>query len=291
MYSISVVCELKKYNYMKSRICLITILSLSGLSLNAQTISLNMTKQTDTLFFKMDASIEEVSNTANFKLPVGNKFKFGQVTMKAHNINPFKIPKVFMNNKAMNVGINFPNLDQDAVFTFYNPADTGMLNLKSPIGDNAADMSFIFSKKDLVEGDNEIKISVNEKDNQNDLAITDLKLYLRSPLNSDNVIVQKPAEFPGGQKGWINYLERNMNRDLPIANGAPIGKYSVVVSFIVDKEGNVNDVKAENDPGYGTKEEAIRVIKNGPKWVPATQNGSNVNYRHRHAIVFLVSFN
>lgn len=276
---------------MKKIALLPIILLISILQINAQSISVNMTKPTDTLFFKMDASTEELSNTANFKLAVGNKFKFGQVTMKAHKINPFKLPKVFMNNKVMNVGINFPNLNQDAVFTFYNPADTGILNIKSPFGDNAAEISFVFSKKDLVEGDNEIKISVNEKDNQNDLAITDLKLYLRSPLNSDNVIVEKQAEFPGGRKGWVSYLENNLDRDLPVRKGAPVGKYTVVVSFWVDEEGNVINVKAENNPGYGTMEEAIRVLKNGPKWIPATQNGKNIIYRQRQAIVFLISSN
>ncbi len=268
----------------------ITLL-VSTLHINAQSISVDMIKPTDTLFFKMDVLTEEVSNTANFKLAVGNKFKLGQVTMNAHGINPFKLPKIFMNNKAMNVGINFPNLNQDAVFTFYNPADTGILNIKSPIGENAAELSFVFSKKDLVEGENEIKIAVKDKDNQNDLAITDLKLYLRAPLNSDNVIVQIPAEFPGGQKGWVNYLERTLNRELLVNTRAPIGRYSVIVSFVVDREGNVTDVRAENDPGYGTKEEAIRVIKNGPKWIPASQNGINVIYRHRQAIVFGVSYN
>lgn len=268
----------------------ITLL-VSTLHINAQSISVDMIKPTDTLFFKMDVLTEEVSNTANFKLAVGNKFKLGQVTMNAHGINPFKLPKIFMNNKAMNVGINFPNLNQDAVFTFYNPADTGILNIKSPIGENAAELSFVFSKKDLVEGENEIKIAVKDKDNQNDLAITDLKLYLRAPLNSDNVIVQIPAEFPGGQKGWVNYLERTLNRELLVNTRAPIGRYSVIVSFVVDREGNVTDVRAENDPGYGTREEAIRVIKNGPKWIPASQNGINVIYRHRQAIVFGVSYN
>ena len=239
----------------------------------------------------MDSSTEEVSNTANFNLAIGNKFKFGQVTMKAHEINPFKLPKIFMNNKLMNTGIYFPNLEQDAIFTFYNPADTSILNIKSPIGENAPELSFVFSKKDLIEGNNEIKIVVSSKEKQNDLAITNLKLYLRAPLISDNVVLQVPAEFPGGQKGWIKYLENNLNRDLPIRNGAPVGKYSVVVSFIVDKEGNITNVKAENNPGYGTMEEAERILKNGPKWTPATQNGENVIYRHRQAIVFVASSN
>jgi hypothetical protein len=102
-------------------------------------------------------------------------------------------------------------------------------------------------------------------------------------------VVQIPAEFPGGQQGWVRYLERNLNIDLPVQNGAPAGKYSVVISFIVARDGSISDVKSENDPGYGTKDEAVRVITRGPKWKPAVQNGRNVIYRHRQAIVFAVT--
>lgn len=102
-------------------------------------------------------------------------------------------------------------------------------------------------------------------------------------------VVQIAAEFPGGLPAWTKYLERNLNRDLPVENGAPPGKYTVVVSFIVSKTGDISDVVAENDPGYGTKAEAIRVITKGPKWKPAVQNGRNVIYRHRQSITFQVS--
>jgi protein TonB len=102
-------------------------------------------------------------------------------------------------------------------------------------------------------------------------------------------VVQQPAEFPGGQQGWIRYLERTLNRDLPVENGAPAGKYAVTVSFVVSRDGSISDVKAENNPGYGTSDEAVRVITRGPKWKPAVQNGRNVIYRHRQAIVFQVS--
>ena len=103
------------------------------------------------------------------------------------------------------------------------------------------------------------------------------------------VSVQIPAEFPGGIQGWTRYLERNLNSDIPVENGAPTNVYTVIVTFIVDKEGKVSDVKAENDPGYGTKEEAIRVIKKGPSWIPANQNGKAVVYRHKQAITFRVT--
>jgi protein TonB len=102
-------------------------------------------------------------------------------------------------------------------------------------------------------------------------------------------VVQNPAEFPGGLPAWSKYLERNLNRDLPINNGAPAGKYTVVVSFTVDKNGIISDVLAENNPGYGTDTEAIRVIKKGPSWKPAVQNGRNVIYRHKQSITFQVA--
>jgi hypothetical protein len=260
------------------------------LTLNAQSIKVDMIAATDTLFFEMDPLTEEVSNKVNFKLVKGNKFKFGQVNMKAHKINPFNLPKIYLNNKEMNTGIYFPNLDQDAIFTYKTlKNDTSIFNIKSPIGENAAVLNFVFSKKDLVEGDNEIKITVTNKQNQSALAITDLKLFLRAQLNIDNIIEQVPAEFPGGQKGWANYLENNLNTDVPIKNGALPGRYQVIVTFIIDKEGNVTEVAAENNPGYGTMEEALRVIQNGPKWTPASENGKKVIYRQRQAIVFGVS--
>lgn len=102
-------------------------------------------------------------------------------------------------------------------------------------------------------------------------------------------VVQIPAEFPGGLPAWTKYLERNLNRDLPVENGAPPGKYTVIVSFIVDKNGGISEVKAENDPGFGTKDEAVRVIKRGPNWKPAVQNGRQVIYRHKQSITFMVS--
>ena len=101
--------------------------------------------------------------------------------------------------------------------------------------------------------------------------------------------VQIEAEFPGGPAARTKYLQRNLNSSLPAENGAPEGKYTVVVSFLVDKSGNISQVSAENDPHYGTADEAVRVIKKGPAWKPAVQNGHNVAYRARQQITFVVA--
>ncbi|HRH48939.1 MAG TPA: energy transducer TonB [Panacibacter sp.] len=101
--------------------------------------------------------------------------------------------------------------------------------------------------------------------------------------------VQIEAKFEGGAAAWQKYLERNLNSNIPVDNGAPPANYTVVVSFLVDKNGNISEVQALNDPGYGTSEEAVRVIKKGPAWKPAVQNGRNVIYRQKQSITFQVS--
>jgi periplasmic protein TonB len=100
--------------------------------------------------------------------------------------------------------------------------------------------------------------------------------------------VEVEASFPGGDAKWRQYLQKNLRGDVASENGAPAGTYSVVVQFIVDKEGNISDVKALTSYGYGLEDEAVRVIKKGPKWVPAIQNGRNVKAYRRQPVTFLV---
>lgn len=101
-------------------------------------------------------------------------------------------------------------------------------------------------------------------------------------------IVQIQAKFPGGFPEWERFLRRNLRNDIPSENGAPAGDYKVIVSFIVDKDGNISEVRAENDPGFGTADEAVRVIKKSNQWIPAEQNGRKVIYRQKQAITFQV---
>jgi len=100
--------------------------------------------------------------------------------------------------------------------------------------------------------------------------------------------VQIEAMFPGGKSAWTKFLERNLNSALPSEDGAPAGKYTVNVSFLVDRNGNVSEVVAENDPGFHTAEEAVRVIQKSAIWTPAIQNGHYVTYRVRQTITFMV---
>lgn len=101
--------------------------------------------------------------------------------------------------------------------------------------------------------------------------------------------VEVEASFPGGEREWRKYLERNLDANTPVENGAPEGTYTVVIQFIVDREGNISEVKSLTDKGYGMEEEAAKIIKRGPKWVPAVQNGRQVKAYRKQPITFVVS--
>lgn len=100
--------------------------------------------------------------------------------------------------------------------------------------------------------------------------------------------VENEAQFPGGQQAWIRYLTKNLNANAPVDNSAPPGTYQVIVKFIVSKDGSISDVNAETKHGYGMEDEAVKIIKRGPKWTPALQNGRNVNAYRRQPVTFIV---
>lgn len=101
--------------------------------------------------------------------------------------------------------------------------------------------------------------------------------------------VEIEAQFPGGDSKWRQYLERNCNGQVASDEGAPAGTYTTVIQFVVDKEGNISDVRALTNHGYGMEDEAMRVIKKGPKWTPAVQNGRHVKAYRKQPITFVVS--
>lgn len=94
--------------------------------------------------------------------------------------------------------------------------------------------------------------------------------------------------FPGGMDKWKLYLQKNLDASVPVKNRAPDGAYTVVVQFIVDLDGNISNVRTLTHHGYGMEEEAMRVIKSGPKWLPAIQNGKTVKAYHKQPVTFVV---
>lgn len=106
--------------------------------------------------------------------------------------------------------------------------------------------------------------------------------------NTVHIKVEVDAAFPGGINAWKNYLQKNLSNKVPMTKGAPPGFYTVVIQFIVDRHGNISDVKGLTSQGYGMEEEAVRVIRQGPKWTPAIQKGRSVSAYRKQPITFMI---
>lgn len=100
------------------------------------------------------------------------------------------------------------------------------------------------------------------------------------------VFVEIDAKFNGN---WVAFLERNLNAEVPVNNNAPVGRYSVIIQFVVDREGVVSDITPLTNHGYGMEAEAVRVLKKAAKWEPAIQNGMKVKAYRKQVIVFVVN--
>lgn len=78
--------------------------------------------------------------------------------------------------------------------------------------------------------------------------------------------VQVKGAFPGGDTSWRSYLEKNLNASEVIGKKAKKGKYTVVVNYVLSKDGDISDIMCKDDPGYKMCEESIRVIKKTTRW-------------------------
>lgn len=83
--------------------------------------------------------------------------------------------------------------------------------------------------------------------------------------------VEVKPEYPGGMEKFYKFVQTNFK--IPKATDFPGGK--IFVSFVIEKDGSLTDIKVR-DIGFGTKEEALRVMSLMPKWLPAENNGRKV---------------
>lgn len=84
--------------------------------------------------------------------------------------------------------------------------------------------------------------------------------------------LETKPEFPGGNSMFYKYVSNNFR--MPKAKDFKGGK--VIVSFVIEKDGSVTDIKVIRHPGFETDKETVRLLKSSPKWKPGIQNGKNV---------------
>ena len=89
---------------------------------------------------------------------------------------------------------------------------------------------------------------------------------------------QQVPGYPGGESAMMAYLSENMKYPKKARKKGIEGQ--VVVTFVVDKEGKVTDVRILRDPGGGCGEEAARLVREMPRWTPGMANDRPVKVRY-----------
>ena len=112
---------------------------------------------------------------------------------------------------------------------------------------------------------------------KNESAIIDDEVFL---------VVEVAPEYTGGEDALIKYLSENILYP-QVARESNI-QGTVYVSFIIEKNGEVSNTKVMRGIGGGCDEEAVRVVKGMPNWIPGTQRGKPVRVQFNLPIRFVL---
>ena len=97
-------------------------------------------------------------------------------------------------------------------------------------------------------------------------------------------VVEEMPSFPGGQGALMQYLASNIKYPVVAQENGVQGR--VIVSFVVERDGSISDVKVARSVDPSLDREAQRVVKSMPKWKPGKQNGSAVRVKYTVPVVF-----
>jgi TonB family protein len=98
------------------------------------------------------------------------------------------------------------------------------------------------------------------------------------------VVMSTPPTYPGGIAQFYKFLGSQIKYPAVAIDNEVQG--NVYVSFIVEKDGSISDINVDRKLGFGTDEEAVRVLKLSKKWLPGVQNGKPVRVKYNIPIKF-----
>ncbi len=105
--------------------------------------------------------------------------------------------------------------------------------------------------------------------------------------NDDEQIYEKPdkiAQFPGGMDAYVTWMSANFHYPEKAIRNNVEGR--VVLSFVVNKQGRIKDIKVLHSLSPECDKEAIRMVKATPRWFAAEHQGRKVNCRYTMPVVF-----
>ena len=108
-----------------------------------------------------------------------------------------------------------------------------------------------------------------------------------SPEEEIYIVCDKDPVFPGGMEALYRYIEKNLRYPQEAQKAHISGK--VFVTFVIEKDGSVSNVKLLRDIGGGCGEEAIRLVKAMPRWTPGKEKGKVVRTQFNLPVPFIMT--
>ena len=106
----------------------------------------------------------------------------------------------------------------------------------------------------------------------------------KAPDEEVHIVVEQPPSFPGGDAALMEYLNNNISYPAIAVDMNIQGK--VTCSFVVGKDGSIQDVRVERSVDGSLDKEAVRVIKSMPRWIPGRQGGNAVKVKYYLPVTF-----
>lgn len=100
-------------------------------------------------------------------------------------------------------------------------------------------------------------------------------------------VVEVMPSFPGGHFALVNWISTNMKYPVVAEENGVQGR--VTLTFIIERDGSIGDVRVVNSVDPSLDKEAIRLIKTMPRWNPGTQNGKPVRVKFTMPLTFRLS--
>ena len=97
-------------------------------------------------------------------------------------------------------------------------------------------------------------------------------------------VVEEMPSFPGGNVALMSYLNSNTKYPVVAQENGVQGR--VIISFVVERDGSISDVKVARSVDPSLDREAQRVVKSMPRWTPGKQNGQTVRVKYTVPVVF-----
>jgi len=97
-------------------------------------------------------------------------------------------------------------------------------------------------------------------------------------------VVEQMPSFPGGNGALLEYLASHVKYPVVAQENGVQGR--VIVSFVVEKDGSITDVRVVRSVDPSLDREAARVVSSMPRWTPGKQNGSAVRVKYNVPVMF-----